>query len=145
MQKALGHTVIIDFSHYAQLKLLSWWFKSGVFEPHFGAYSRRERRYSYIKGCNSNAFQKIVWKQIVTCLPHSKKHFKTNLAEYWRGVGVQGRSSYLPDYTVTCCVMAAFPKPSLRAPWKVRDVAVSREYAGLTTSEWTPLPMPEFL
>ena len=43
------------------------------------------------------AFQKILWKQVVTCSAHSKKHFKTNLAEYW-GEGVHGRSSYFPDY-----------------------------------------------
>ena len=74
-----------------------WWFKSGVFEPHFGAYSRCERQYPYIRGCNSGASQKILWKQVVTCSAHSKKHFKTNLAEYW-GEGVHGRSSYVPDY-----------------------------------------------
>ena len=45
-----------------------------------------ERRYPYIKGCDSSASQKILWKQVVTCLGYSKKHFKTNLAEYW-GVG----------------------------------------------------------
>ncbi len=87
MQKALRHTVIIDFSHYVQRKLLFWWFKSGVFEPHFGAYSRCERRYPYIKGCNSGASQKILWEQVVTCSGHSKEHFKTNLAEYWGGGG----------------------------------------------------------
>ena len=64
-----------------------WRFKSDVFEPHFGAYSRCERRYPYIKGCNSGASQKILWKQIVTCLAHSKERFKTNLAEYWGGGG----------------------------------------------------------
>ena len=77
-------------------KVVFLWFKSGVFEPHFGAYSRWERRYPYIKGCNSGASQKILWEQVVTCLGHSKEHFKTNLAEYWEG-GVHGRSSYLPD------------------------------------------------
>ena len=86
-----------DFSHYVQRKLLFWWFKSGVFEPHFGTYSRCNRRYPYIKGCHSGASQKILWKQVVTCSAHSKKHFKTNLAEYW-GEGVHGRSSYFPDY-----------------------------------------------
>ena len=96
MQKALRHTVIIDFSHYVQRKLLFWWFKSGVFELHFGAYSRCERRYPYMKGCNSGASQQILWEQVVTCSAHSKEHFKTNLAEYWRGV--HGRSSCLPDY-----------------------------------------------
>ena len=97
MRKALRYIVIIDFSHYVQRKLLFWWFKSGVFEPHFGAYSRRERRYPYIKGCDSDASQKILWEQVVTCSAHSKKHFKTNLVEYWGG-RVHGRSSYLPDY-----------------------------------------------
>ena len=24
----------------------------------------------------------ILWEEVVTCLGHSKKHFKTNLAEY---------------------------------------------------------------
>ena len=91
MQKALGHTVIIEFSHYAGRKLLFWWFKSGVFEPHFGGYSRCERRYPYIKGCNSGASQKILWKQVVTCSAHSKEHFKTNLAEYWGGGCTVGR------------------------------------------------------
>ena len=86
MQKALRHTVIIDFSHYVQQKLLFRRFKSGVFQPHFGAYSRCERRYPYIKGCNSGASQKILWKQVVTCSAHSTEHFKTNLAEY-RGEG----------------------------------------------------------
>ena len=62
-----------------------WWFTSGVFEPHFGGYSRCERRYPYIKGCNSGASQKILWKQVVTCSAHSEEHFKTSLAEYWRG------------------------------------------------------------
>ena len=77
-----------------------WWFKSGVFEPHFGDYSLCKRRYPYIKGCNSGASQKILWKQIVTCSAHSKEHFKTNLAEYWGGGGCTvGRSSYLPDYS----------------------------------------------
>ena len=88
MQKSLRHTVVIDFSHYVQRKLLFWWFKSGVFEPRFGAYSRRERRYPYIKGCNSGTSQKILWEQIVTCSEHSKEHFKTNLAEYWEGCTV---------------------------------------------------------
>ena len=74
-----------------------WRFKSDVFEPHFGAYSRCERRYPYIKGCDSGASQKILWEQVVTCSGHSKEHFKTNLAEYW-GREVHGRSSYLPDY-----------------------------------------------
>ena len=73
-----------------------WWFNSGVFEPHFGVYSRCERRHPYIKGCNSGASQKILWEQIVTCSAHSKEHFKTNLAEYWwEGEGLHGRSSYL--------------------------------------------------
>ena len=70
-------------------------FKSRIFEPHFVAYSLCERRYPYIKGCNSGASQKILWEQVVTCSAHSKKHFKTNLAEYWGGM--HGRSSYLPD------------------------------------------------
>ena len=74
-----------------------WRFKSDVFEPHFGAYSRCERRYPYIKGCDSGASQKILWEQVVTCSGRSKEHFKTNLAEYWGGGGVHGRSSYLPD------------------------------------------------
>ena len=69
-----------------QRKLLFRWFKSGVFQPHFGAYSRCDRRYPYIRGCNSGASQKILWEQVVTCSAHSKKHFKTNLAEY-RGRG----------------------------------------------------------
>ena len=69
----------------------------GDFEPHFGAYSRCERRYPYIKGCNSGASQKILWEQTVTCSGHVKEHFKTNLAEYWGGGGVHGRSSYHPD------------------------------------------------
>ena len=76
----------------------SRWFKSGIFQPHFGAYSRRERRYPYVKCCNSNASQKILWKQVVTCSGHSTEHFKTNLAEYWGWGGVHGMSSYLPDY-----------------------------------------------
>ena len=88
MQKVLRHTVIIEFSHYVQRKLLFLWFKLGVFEPHFGAYSRCERRYPYVKGCNSGASQKILWEQVVTCSGHSKKHFITNLAEYWGGGGV---------------------------------------------------------
>ena len=88
---------LINFSHYVQRKLLFWWFKSGVFEPHLGAYSLCERRDPYIKGCNSGASQKILWEQVVTCSGHSKEHFKTNLAEYW-GREVHGRSSYLPDY-----------------------------------------------
>ena len=83
MQKALKHTVIINFSHYVQQKLLFRWFKSGVFQPHLGAYSRWERRYPYTKGCNSGPPQKILWKQVVTCSAHSKKHFKINLVEYW--------------------------------------------------------------
>ena len=87
MQKALRHTVIINFSHYVKHKLLFWWFKSGVFEPHFGANSRRERRYPYIKGCDSDASQKILWEQVVTCSGHSEEHFKTNLAEYLGGGG----------------------------------------------------------
>ena len=78
MQKALRHTVIIDFSDYVQRKLLFRWFKSGVFQLHVGAYSRCERRYPYIKGCIS-----VFLEQVVTCLAYSKKHFKTNLAEYW--------------------------------------------------------------
>ena len=57
-----------------------WWFKSGVFEPHFGAFGRCEGRSLYTKGCNSGASQKILWEQVVTCSAHSKKHFKTNLA-----------------------------------------------------------------
>ena len=76
-------TLSLYFSHYVQWKLLSRWFKSDVFQPHFGADSRRERRYPYIKGCNSGTSQKILWEQIVTCSEHSKEHFKTNLAEYW--------------------------------------------------------------
>ena len=87
MQKALRHTVIIDFSHCVKRKLLFRWFKSGVFQPHFGAYSRCDRRYPYIKGRNSGASQKILWEQVVTCSAHSKEHFKTNLAEYWRRGG----------------------------------------------------------
>ena len=85
MQKALRHTVIVDFSHYVQRKLLFRWFKSDVFQQHFGAYSRCERRYPYIKGCNSGVSQKILWEQVVTCSAHSKEHSKTHLAEYWAG------------------------------------------------------------
>ena len=56
---------------------------------HFGAYSRCERRHPYINGGYSGASQKILWKQVATYLAHFKKHFKTNLAEYW-GWGVGG-------------------------------------------------------
>ena len=48
----------------------------------------------------TDASQKILWEQVVTCSRHSKEHFKTNLAEYWGrgwGLGVPGRSGYLPD------------------------------------------------
>ena len=41
----------------------------------------------FIKGRNSGASQKILWEQVVTCSAHSKEHFKTNLAEYWRRGG----------------------------------------------------------
>ena len=89
MQKAWRQTVIIKFSHYVKRKLLFGDLSQVfVFEPHFGAYSRRERRYPYIKGCNSGASQKILWEQVVTCSAHSKEHFKTNLAEYWEGCTV---------------------------------------------------------
>ena len=77
-----------------------WWFKSDVFERHFGAYSRYERRYPYIKGCNSGASQKILWEQVVTCSAHFTENFKTNLAEYWGAV--HGWSSSLPDYLTKC-------------------------------------------
>ena len=60
--------------------------------------NRCERRYPYTKGRNSGAFQTILWKQVVTCSAHSKKHFKTNLAEYCEGGGGHGRANYLPDY-----------------------------------------------
>ena len=92
MQKVLRPTVIIEFSHYFQRKLLFLWFNSGVFEPHFDAHSRCERRYPYVKGCNSGASQKILWKQVVTCSAHSKKHCKTNLAENLGGGGGVGGS-----------------------------------------------------
>ena len=58
------------------------------FQLHFGVYSKNERRYSYIKGCNSSASQQILWKQVVSCLAHDKKQFKTNLAKYGVGGGV---------------------------------------------------------
>ena len=113
MQKAWRQTVIIKFSHYVKRKLLFGDLSQVfVFEPHFGAYSRCKRRHPYIKGCNSGASQKILWEQVVTCLAHSKEHFKTNLAEYLEGGGVHGRSSYLPDYSEEatqtsrkCCVV----------------------------------------
>ena len=114
LEKALRHTIIIDSSHYVLRKLLFWWINSDVFELHFGAYSRCERFYPYIKGCNSGASQKILWEQVVTCSGHSKEHFKTNLAEYWGG-GVHGRSSYLPDYEAS---QMAYPVES-RAPSSV--------------------------
>ena len=42
-----------------------------------------------LKSCNSGASQKNSWEQVVPCLAHSKKHFKTSLAKYWElGVGV---------------------------------------------------------
>ena len=50
-----------------------------------------------LEGCNSSASQRILWEQAVTCSAHSKKHFKTNLAEYWGEGGGHGRSIYLPD------------------------------------------------
>ena len=47
-----------------------------------------------LKGCNSGASQKILWKQNVTCLAHSKKHFKTNLAENWGGGCTVGQVTF---------------------------------------------------
>jgi len=56
---------------------------SGGFPSRFDVFSRCERRYPYVKGCNSGAFQTFSWEQLVTCLAHSKEPFKTSLAEYW--------------------------------------------------------------
>ena len=66
-------------------KCISRWFNSGVFQPCSGVFSRCERRYPNVKGCNSGASQKISREQVVTCLAHSKEHFKPILAEYWGG------------------------------------------------------------
>ena len=83
--------------------MISRWFNSGGFQPRFGVFSGCERRYPYVKGCNSGAYQKISWEQHVTCLAHSKEDFKTCLAEYWGwgggggGRGVHGSSGYLSD------------------------------------------------
>ena len=83
--------------------MISRRFRSSVSQLHFGVFCLYERRYPYVKGCNSGASQKISWKQVVTCLAHIKKHFQTSLAEYWgwwggggggRGV-VHDRLSYL--------------------------------------------------
>ena len=38
---------------------------------HFGIFSPCERRYPYVKGCNSGASQKISWEQVAMCLAHS--------------------------------------------------------------------------
>ena len=39
----------------------------------FGVYSRCQRHYHYVKGCNSGASQRILSEQVVTCLVHSKE------------------------------------------------------------------------
>ena len=44
----------------------------------------------YIKGCNSDASQQILWKQVVPCSALSRKHFKTSLADYCGGGRVGG-------------------------------------------------------
>ena len=44
----------------------------------------------YVKGCNSDASQNILWVQVVTCLAHSRKHFKTSLADCWIGERGEG-------------------------------------------------------
>ena len=43
----------------------------------------------------TGAFQKILWEQVVTCSALSKKHFETNLTQYWR----VGRSARSVSYT----------------------------------------------
>ena len=60
--------------------------KSDVFQPRFGVFSRCERRYPYVKGCNSGASQKNLEKQVVTCSAHFKEHVKTSLDD----TGVEG-------------------------------------------------------
>ena len=82
VQKACGHMRIIDFNHDNFNFFISRWFKSGGFQRHCGDFSRCERRYPYAKGCNSGASQRISWKEVVSCLAHSKEHFKPSLAEY---------------------------------------------------------------
>ena len=136
MQKALRHTVIINFSHYVQQKLLFRWFKSSVCQQHFGAYSRCERRYPYIKGCNSGAPQKVLWEQIVACSAHSKKHFKTNLAEYWGGGGftvgqVTSRTIFLPSASesntlVVCLTRLSQPQFCTELFWSVSVYSYQR-------------------
>ena len=57
--------------------------------------SRFEGRYPCVKGSNYGAFRKISWEQVLTCLAHSKEHFKSSLAEHcgmgeWGGGGGGG-------------------------------------------------------
>ena len=44
----------------------------------FGVFSRCERRYPSVNGCNSGACQKISWEQVVMRLARSKEHFKSS-------------------------------------------------------------------
>ena len=92
VQKACGHMRVIDFNHYGQYFFLSIsrWFKSGVFQRYCGVFSRCERCYLFLKGCNSGASRIISWEEVVSCLAHSKEHLKTSLAEYWGWGGAGG-------------------------------------------------------
>ena len=83
MQKALRHTFIIDFSHYVKKNCffgdLSHVFLNRVLAPTVGA-----KDGALTLRIVTGAFQKILWEQVVTCSALSKKHFETNLTQYWR-------------------------------------------------------------
>ena len=88
--------------------MISRWFNSGNFPRRFGVFSCCERRYPYVKVCNSAASQKISWEDLITYYAHSKEHFKTNLAEYcgWCTVGqVTSRTNREIRFDVSLCLV----------------------------------------
>ena len=93
-----------------------WWFKSAS----FGAYSRRERRYPYVKGCNSGATKHILWEQIVTCPAHSKEHFTTSLAKYLgREMGRVRQVTPWTDVCMCACVRVCVQVCACMRVWEM--------------------------